>query len=297
MEAKLINGKETSLHIREKILEDVQRLTASGCKPGLAVVLVGDDPASVSYVTGKTKTALELGIQAFDYKLPEATTEEELLELIANLNKKPEVHGILVQLPLPRHINPDTIIASISISKDVDGLNPASLGNLFQGNDAFFPCTPHGVIKLLEEREIHTAGKHVVVVGRSNLVGKPMAALLLRKGPFADATVTVCHSKTPDIGAYVRLGDIVIAALGKPRFITADMVKPGAVVIDVGVTRIPDASKKSGFRLCGDVDFEPVSKIASYLTPVPGGVGPMTITMLMYNTVKAAALSSGQKPL
>lgn len=297
MEAILIDGKESAAVIRSEIAKESAALLGRGVKPCLAVVLVGENPASVSYVKGKESACAENGLEARDYRLPADLAQEDLLSLVEELNADPSVHGILVQLPLPSHIDEDRVIETISPAKDVDGFHPVNIGKLFLGKASFYPCTPFGVIKLLELRNIKTAGKHVVVIGRSNIVGKPMAALLLQKGPFADATVTVCHSKTPDLADHVRRADIIVAAIGKAGFVTADMVKPGAVVIDVGVNRVEDSSKKSGYRLVGDVDFDAVRSKASYITPVPGGVGPMTITMLLWNTVEAARRVADQKGL
>jgi methylenetetrahydrofolate dehydrogenase (NADP+)/methenyltetrahydrofolate cyclohydrolase len=295
MEAELIDGKASAALIREGIAEKARALHSVGIMPCLAVVLVGQNPASLSYVKGKESACAENGIEARDFRLEATVSQAELLKLIHTLNHDSTVHGILVQLPLPAHIDEDTVIEAIFPEKDVDGFHPINIGKLFLGKPSFYPCTPFGVIKLLQLRNIQTSGKHVVVIGRSNIVGKPMAALLLQKGPFADATVTVCHSKTPDLADHVRRADIIIAAIGKANFVSAAMVKPGAVVIDVGVNRVEDASKKSGFRLVGDVDFAAVRPLASYITPVPGGVGPMTITMLLYNTVEAAQRSQGKE--
>ena len=289
---KRIDGKIISTKMKEEIGARVSRLIGEHeVVPGLAVVLVGTDPASIPYVTSKRKTCLELGIASFAYDLPEDTTEEEILDLIRELNTRVDVHGILVQLPLPRHINDEKVILTIDPDKDVDGFHPMNIGRMHAGLDAFFPCTPYGIIKMLEYTNIETQGRHVVIVGRSNLVGKPVASLLLRKGKFADATVTVCHSKTPDLARHTRQADILIAAVGIPELITGDMVKEQVVIIDVGVNRVEDPSKKRGFRLVGDVDYASTYDVCSYITPVPGGVGPMTITMLMYNTMIAAERS------
>jgi methylenetetrahydrofolate dehydrogenase (NADP+)/methenyltetrahydrofolate cyclohydrolase len=250
------------------------------------VVLVGEDPASVSYVTAKEKALLDAGMESRDIRLPADTAEDALLRLVAELNADEKVHGILVQLPLPKHIDENKIIAAISPAKDVDGFHPVSVGNMVLGRPGFLPCTPHGVLVLLEEMKIKTAGAHAVIVGRSNIVGKPLANLFLRRN--INATATVCHTGSGDLGRYTRQADILVAAAGKPGLVTADMVKEGAAVIDVGVNRIPDATKKAGFRLRGDVDFDEVAKKASHITPVPGGVGPMTIAMLLLNVVQAA---------
>ena len=247
---------------------------------------MGENPASVSYVTGKRKALAEAGMADKSVELPENTSEEDLLALIDKLNKDDSVHGILVQLPLPKHINEDKVIMAISPEKDVDGFHPVNVGNLVIGKKAFLPCTPHGIIVLLERMGIETSGKHAVVIGRSNIVGKPVSLLLARKE--TNCTVTICHTGTKNMAEITRQADILIAASGHPHTVTADMVKDGAVIIDVGVNRIPDSTKKSGFRLIGDCDFEDLKEKASYITPVPGGVGPMTIAMLMYNTLEAA---------
>jgi len=268
-----------------------ERAAARGRGACLAVVLVGEDPASVSYVTGKERALAEAGMASRDIRLPGTTTEEELLALVAGLNEDPGVHGILVQLPLPPHIRADRVIAALDPAKDVDGFHPVSLGNLALGRPGFVPCTPAGVVTLLREAGVPTAGARAVVLGRSNIVGKPLAALLLRRE--CNATVTVCHTGTSDIGYHARQADILVAAAGRPGLVTADMVKEGAAVIDVGVNRVPDASKKKGFRLEGDVDFAAVSERAGWITPVPGGVGPMTIAMLMVNVVHAAEHAAG----
>ena len=255
-------------------------------EPCLAVILVGENPASVSYVTGKRKALAEVGMADRSIQLPETTSEAELLELIASLNADSSVHGILVQLPLPKHIDEDKVIMAIDPAKDVDGFHPVSVGNLMIGRPGFLPCTPHGIIVLLKKMGIETSGKHAVVIGRSNIVGKPVSILLARKD--VNCTVTMCHTGTKDMGAITRQADIIVVASGHPHTLTADMVRDGAVVIDVGVNRIPDASKKSGFRLIGDCDFDDLVEKTSYITPVPGGVGPMTIAMLMQNTLEAA---------
>ena len=286
MSAQIIDGKQIALDVRAGVAEKVAALKAKGITPCLAVVLVGENPASVSYVTGKRKALAEAGMADKSVELPENTSEEDLLKLIDELNCDDSVHGILVQLPLPKHINEDKIIMAISPEKDVDGFHPVNVGNLVIGKKAFLPCTPHGIIVLLERMGIETSGKHAVVIGRSNIVGKPVSLLLARKE--TNCTVTICHTGTKNMAEITRQADILIAASGHPHTVTADMVKEGAVVIDVGVNRIPDSTKKSGFRLIGDCDFEDLKEKASYITPVPGGVGPMTIAMLMYNTLEAA---------
>ena len=286
MSAVIIDGKAIAQNVRKEVAEQVKELNAKGISPCLAVILVGNNPASVSYVTGKQKALAEAEMTDKSVHLPEDTSEEELVELIERLNKDNTVNGILVQLPLPKHINEDRVITAIAPEKDVDGFHPVNVGNLMIGRKAFLPCTPHGVIVLLEKMNIETSGKHCVIIGRSNIVGKPLAILMSSKK--VNSTVTICHTGTKDIESIVKQADIIVAAAGHPMTVTKQMVKPGAVVIDVGVNRIPDSTKKSGFRLTGDVDFEAVSEIASYITPVPGGVGPMTIAMLMVNTLEAA---------
>lgn len=286
MSAQIIDGKQIALDVRAGVAEKVAALKAKGITPCLAVILVGENPASVSYVTGKRKALAEAGMLDKSVELPESTSEEELLSLIDKLNKDDSVHGILVQLPLPKHINEDKVIMAISPEKDVDGFHPVNVGNLVIGKKAFLPCTPHGIIVLLQKMGIETSGKHAVVIGRSNIVGKPVALLLARRE--TNCTVTICHTGTKDLAEFTRQADIIIAASGHPHTVTADMVKDGAVVIDVGVNRIPDATKKKGYRLIGDCDFDTIKEKASYITPVPGGVGPMTIAMLMYNTLEAA---------
>lgn len=273
--ANIINGKEISAAIREEIKAGVQGMSV---RPGLAVVLVGDDPASAVYVRNKSKACAEVGIYSEVYRLPEETGREQLLGLIEQLNQSPLIHGILVQLPLPKHLDPEEVIMAIDPAKDVDAFHPVNVGKIMIGNYDFLPCTPAGVMELLHRSGIEVSGKECVVIGRSNIVGKPQAMLLLHE----NATVTVCHSKTRDLPSVCRRADILVSAVGKARFVTADMVRNGAVVIDVGMNRDENG------KLCGDVDFEPVSEKASYITPVPGGVGPMTITMLLKNTVTAA---------
>lgn len=286
MSAKIIDGKEIAAEVRREVAEKTAALKAKGTTPCLAVILVGENPASVSYVTGKQKALAEAGMADRSMHLPESTTEEELLKIISELNNDKTVHGILVQLPLPKHINEEKILLAISPEKDVDGFHPVNVGNLVIGKKAFLPCTPHGIIVLLQKMNIETSGKHAVVIGRSNIVGKPVAILLARKE--TNCTVTICHTGTKNMAEITRQADIIIAAAGKPHTLTKEMVKPGAAVIDVGVNRIPDATKKSGFRLIGDCDFEDLKETAGFITPVPGGVGPMTIAMLMQNTLEAA---------
>lgn len=288
MSAKIIDGKAISEAIRSELKERVVALSAKGVTPGLGVILVGDNPASRSYVTAKERACESIGIYSDDNRLPEDTSEADLLMKITQMNEDTRIHGILVQLPLPKHIDESTVLLAIDPAKDVDGFHPMNVGKMMIGEETFFPCTPHGVVQMLMRSGIETAGKHVVVVGRSNIVGKPVANMLLQKKEGANATVTLCHTGTTDLPSFTRQADILIAASGWPNTVTTDMVKPGAVVIDVGVNRVEDASKKSGYRLVGDVDFNGISEVASHITPVPGGVGPMTITMLLYNTVLSA---------
>ena len=291
MSAVIIDGKAVAAEVKADVAEKVRKLNEKGVEPCLAVVLVGNNPASVSYVTGKRKALLEAGMVDRSIELPESISEGELLSEIDRLNKDPSVHGILVQLPLPKHISEEKITNAIVPEKDVDGFHPVSMGNLLSGKKGFIPCTPHGILVLLEKAGIETNGKRAVVIGRSNIVGKPMAVLLSRKE--YNATVTLCHTGTKDIAEITRQADIIVVASGHPGTLTADMVKEGAAVIDVGVNRIPDSSKKSGFRLVGDADFESIKEKASFITPVPGGVGPMTIATLMKNTLKACKLQNG----
>lgn len=286
MNATVIDGKKLAASIREDLSRDVKLITAKGIIPALAVILLGEDPASISYVTGKEKACAELGMKSYDYRLSEKTSEGELLALIDSCNKNPLIHGILVQLPLPSHINEQKVIAAISVEKDVDGFTPQNVGRMVLGEEAYIPCTPHGVVKLIQAAGVKTQGAHVVVVGRSNIVGKPLMNLLVRKE--LNATVTICHTGTKDLSVFTKQADILIACAGKSGLITKDMVKEGACVIDVGVNRIKDATHPKGYRLVGDVDFEGVGSVAGSITPVPGGVGPMTITMLLYNTVASA---------
>ncbi len=288
MAAKIIDGKQVSAAIRAELIDEVRKLKSRGVTPGLSVILVGDDPASHSYVTGKERACAEIGLFSDNRRLPVATSQAELMALVRAMNADPKIHGILVQLPLPKHLNESEVLLAIDPDKDVDGFHPINVGRMMLGQKALLACTPHGVIQLLLRNGVKLKGAHVVVVGRSNLVGKPLANMLIQKNDQANATVTICHTGTPDIGRFTRQADIVVAAAGRPKMITADMIKPGAVVIDVGVNRVEDASKKAGYRLVGDVDFEAVKEKAGMITPVPGGVGPMTITMLMFNTVAAA---------
>lgn len=279
MSATIIDGKKVSLQNREKLKQETEAFVKeTGVTPGLAVVLVGNDPASAVYVRNKHRACCEIGFYSEVHELPEDTKEDDLLALLARLNDDPKIHGILVQLPLPKQINAEKVILSIKPEKDVDAFHPENVGRIMLGNYRYLPCTPAGVMTLLDAYGIDPAGKDCVVVGRSNIVGKPQALLLLER----NATVTVCHSRTADLASHTKRADIIVVAVGKPRFLKSDMVKPGAVVIDVGINRLPDG------KLCGDADYAPISEFASAITPVPGGVGPMTITMLMKNTLAAA---------
>jgi methylenetetrahydrofolate dehydrogenase (NADP+) / methenyltetrahydrofolate cyclohydrolase len=289
--AELIDGRAIAKKIRADVAERVKKLAAHGVKPGLAVVLVGDDPASAVYVGAKGKATEEAGMYSQTTRLPADTVQSELLARIDTLNADPKIHGILVQMPLPKQIDPDTVIRRILPTKDVDGFHPINVGKMLVGErDGFIPCTPAGIQVMLRESGVKTPGKNCVIIGRSNIVGKPMAALMMQDNPEANCTVTVCHRHTADLAGHTREADILIVAAGRAGIVTADMVKPGAVVIDVGTNRVNDPSSKTGSRLQGDVDFESVRKIASKITPVPGGVGPMTIAMLMANTVRAAEM-------
>lgn len=283
----IIDGAALAERVTSDLVERVAALKRAGVTPGLTVVLVGDDPASAVYVGAKERTSHELGMHGETLRRSASITQEELLAIVDQLNDDPRVHGILVQMPLPKHIDADGVVRRIRPDKDVDGFHPVNVGKLSIGErDGFAPCTPSGVLYMLQASGVATAGADCVIIGRSNIVGKPMAALMVQAG--VDATVTLCHSRTRDLGEHTRRADILIAAVGRPQMVTADMVKPGAVVIDVGVNRVPDATKKSGARLVGDVAFDQVREVASLITPVPGGVGKMTIAMLMANTVRAA---------
>ena len=283
----LIDGTKLAAQVTSGVAKKVAELKARGITPGLTVVLVGEDPASAVYVGSKERTCNELGMNGETIRKPATISQDELLAIVDRLNADPAVHGILIQMPLPKHIDPDTVVRRIRPDKDVDGFHPVNVGKLSIGEkDGFAPCTPAGVLYMLQASKVQTAGAECVVIGRSNIVGKPMASLMVQQG--VDATVTICHSRTRDLTEHTRRADILIAAVGKAQIITADMVKPGAVVIDVGMNRIPDATKKSGTRLVGDVAFDEVRQVASLITPVPGGVGKMTIAMLMSNTVRAA---------
>ena len=287
MNAQIIDGKKLAADTRAEIARGVAELKESkGVTPGLAVILVGDNPASVSYVTAKEKACREAGMLSREIRLPATISEDELISEIEKLNADPLIHGILVQLPLPKGFSEKRVIDSIAAEKDVDGFTPVNVGKMLIGDDCFLPCTPHGIIKLIEVTGMDLSGKHAVVIGRSNIVGKPVAALLSRKS--VNATVTMCHTGTKDISAFTRTADVVVVAAGRPDTLTGDMLKEGAVVIDVGVNRVPDTNHPKGYRLCGDADFDSCAKVASAITPVPGGVGPMTITMLLWNTLESA---------
>jgi methylenetetrahydrofolate dehydrogenase (NADP+)/methenyltetrahydrofolate cyclohydrolase len=292
MTAKIISGTQIASKIREEVKEETARLKEQrGITPGLVTIIVGRDPASISYVTGKQKTAKELGFYSVQEDVSEDVSEAALLELIGKYNSDPKIHGILVQLPLPKHINETKVLYAIDPDKDVDGFHPVNVGRLMIGEAKFYPCTPYGIQQMLIRSGITIDGAEVVVVGRSNIVGKPISMMLVQKAKGANATVTICHTGTKDIASHTKRADILIVAAGRPKAITADMVKEGAVVIDVGVNRI-GMTPEGKAKLCGDVDFEAVKEKASAITPVPGGVGPMTITMLMLNTLKAAQLSA-----
>ena len=284
---QLIDGKALAKRMREEIAADVAALKAEhGVVPGLAVVLVGEDPASVSYVTAKERACAEAGMRSVEVRLPESVAEDKLVAEIARLNADPEVDGVLVQLPLPKGIDTKRVIEAISPEKDVDGFTPVNIGRMMIGDKCFLPCTPHGIVKLIEFAGMDLKGRHVVVIGRSNIVGRPLSVLLSMKG--VDATVTLCHTATRDVAAFTRTADAVVVAAGRPGTLTGDMLRKGAVVIDVGVNRVRDATSARGYRLVGDADFESCSRVASAITPVPGGVGLMTITMLLWNTLAAA---------
>ena len=291
MPAELIDGIAIAARVRQRVARETADLKALGVTPGLTAVLVGDDPASSVYVASKEKACREAGMNGDSIRLPAQTPESDLLALIDRLNADPAVHGILVQMPLPKHIDSQKVIRRIAPGKDVDGFHPFNVGKLFTGDtDGFAPCTPAGVQVMLAEAGVETAGKEAVILGRSNIVGKPMAALLIQSGKGADCTVTICHSRTKDLVSHTRRADILIAAIGRPEMVTADMVKPGAVVIDVGINRVDDPSVPKGYRIVGDVKFDDVRRVASKISPVPGGVGRMTIAMLLANTVRAARL-------
>jgi methylenetetrahydrofolate dehydrogenase (NADP+)/methenyltetrahydrofolate cyclohydrolase len=288
MTAQIIDGKQVAANMRAELKDEVARLREKGIVPGLGVILVGEDPASKSYVTAKERACEDIGLYSDNNRLPADTSQQELMALVEKMNKDPKINGILVQLPLPKGLNEAEVLLAIDPAKDVDGFHPVNVGKMVVGEKAFLPCTPHGVIQLLKRSGVTIEGAEVVIVGRSNIVGKPLANMLIQKKPNANATVTVCHTRTKDLAYHTKRADIVIAAAGRPNTVTVDMVKEGVVVIDVGVNRVEDPTKKKGYRLAGDVDFEAVKEKASFITPVPGGVGPMTITMLLYNTVESA---------
>lgn len=292
--AKILSGKELAEVMRQEMQMEVAELKSKhDIIPGLAVILIGDDPASMSYVRGKERACEKVGLMSKGYKFDSDYSEEKLLKLIDELNREPKIHGILVQLPLPKHINEEKVIYSINPDKDVDGFHPVNTGRMMIGAPGFLPCTPHGIQQILLRNDIKIEGQHVVIVGRSNIVGKPLAMILVQKNPGANATVTICHTRTKNIAQVTQTADILVAAVGRPHTVNADMVKDGVVVIDVGVNRVEDKSKKKGYRLIGDVDFEEVSEKATAITPVPGGVGPMTITMLLKNTILSAKRHAG----
>ncbi len=293
MTAQIIDGKQIAADMRAELKAEVAKLKAQNIVPGLGVILVGEDPASQSYVTAKERACDDMGIYSDDNRLAVDISQQQLISLVEKMNKDPKINGILVQLPLPKGLDESEVLLAIDPAKDVDGFHPVNVGKMVVGEKAFLPCTPHGIIQLLIRNGVTIEGADVVIVGRSNLVGKPLANMLIQKKPNANATVTVCHTRTKDLSSHTKRADILIAAAGRPNTITADMVKEEAVVIDVGVNRIEDSTKKRGYRLAGDVDFEAVKEKASLITPVPGGVGPMTITMLLYNTVESAKRAAG----
>jgi methylenetetrahydrofolate dehydrogenase (NADP+)/methenyltetrahydrofolate cyclohydrolase len=290
--AELIDGRAIAKKVRADVAQRAIRLSDRGIRPGLAVVLVGDDPASAVYTSAKSKAAEEAGMYSLNLRLPADTSQDDLLSRVDELNSDPKIHGILVQMPLPRQIDPETVILRVNPAKDVDGFHPVNVGKMLVGDrDGFIPCTPAGIQVLLAQAGVETPGKNCVVIGRSNIVGKPIAALMMQDNENANCTVTVCHRHTIDLKSHTIRADILIVAAGRPGIVTGDMVKPGAVVIDVGTNRVPDPQAKGGTRLQGDVDFDSVREVASKITPVPGGVGPMTIAMLMANTVRAAEMT------
>lgn len=288
MVAEIIDGKQIAQEMRGELKDEVAALKEKGIVPGLGVILVGEDPASASYVRAKERACEKIGIYSDDNQLPADTSQTELMELVSRMNEDPRINGILVQLPLPDHLDETEVLLAIDPAKDVDGFHPMSVGKMVIGEETFLSCTPHGIVQLLKRSDVQLEGAETVIVGRSNIVGKPLANMLIQKCDTGNATVTVCHTRTRNVAEHTRRADIVIAAAGRPNTVTADMVKEGVVVIDVGVNRVDDPTRKRGYRLVGDVDFDAVSKKASLITPVPGGVGPMTITMLLYNTVQSA---------
>lgn len=292
MQGKTIDGKAIAEKVKEELKEEIAALKEKGIIPGLAAVLVGDDPASHIYVNNKAKACEKIGIHSEVIKRPADTPAEELHALITELNERRDIHGILIQSPLPKHLDELEAVLNVNPLKDVDGFHPVNMGYLLLGSPIFLPCTPFGILRLFDETGVDPNGKKVVILGRGNIVGKPLAAMLMQKWEGCNATVTVCHTGTADIPAETKQADILIAAMGKPRFVTPNMIKAGVVIIDVGVNRVDDAKSEKGYRICGDVDFEGCLKKASYITPVPGGVGPMTIAMLLHNTVRAAMYQS-----
>ena len=293
MTARIIDGKQVAADMRDELKEEITRLKKQGIVPGLGVILVGDDPASQSYVTAKERACENIGIYSDNISLPADTSQKELMTLVEKMNNDVKINGVLVQLPLPGGLDESEVLLAIDPAKDVDGFHPINVGKMMIGEKSFLPCTPHGIVQLLIRSGVTIEGAEVVIVGRSNLVGKPLANMLIQKKPNANATVTICHTRTRDLAVHTKRADIIVAAAGRPNTVTAEMVKDGAVVIDVGVNRVEDATKKKGYRLVGDVDFEAVKEKASLITPVPGGVGPMTITMLLYNTVESAKIAAG----
>ncbi len=293
MTAQIIDGKQVAAEMRAELKDEAAKLKKKGIVPGLGVILVGEDPASQSYVTAKERACEDIGLYSDDNRLAANTSQADLMALVEKMNNDPRINGILVQLPLPKGLNEAEVLLAIDPAKDVDGFHPMNVGKMVVGEKAFLPCTPHGVIQLLIRSGVKLEGAEVAIVGRSNIVGKPLANMLIQKNATGNATVTVCHTRTKNLAEHTRRADIVIAAAGRPNTVTADMVKDGVVVIDVGVNRVEDATKKRGYRLVGDVDFEAVKEKASFITPVPGGVGPMTITMLLYNTVESAKRAAG----
>ncbi len=288
MSEKLIDGKAIAQKVKNELTQDIETLIESGVTPGLAAVLIGDDPASHIYVRSKERACKKIGIYSEVIRESADFPEEELIDLIDQLNARRDIHGILIQSPVPKHIDEPAMVLRIDPAKDVDGFHPQSVGKMLLGSPSFLPCTPLGVVRMLQEIGVDPKGKKVVILGRGNIVGKPLAAMLMQKWPGCNATVTVCHTGTKDIPAETRQADILVAAMGKPKFVTADMIKDGVVIIDVGVNRVDDPSKEKGYYVCGDVDFDACLPKASMITPVPGGVGPMTIAMLLHNTVRAA---------
>ena len=293
MAAEILSGEAVSKQMRAEMTKEVARLKEKDVIPGLGVVLVGDDPPSISYIKGKRRACKKIGIHSIEHNLSATVSGEEVVDVVNALNADRTINGILVQLPLPEHLDERKILTTIDPSKDVDGLHPVNLGKLLRGEDGFLPCTPHGIQQLLLRSGIEIEGKHVAIVGRSILVGKSLANILLRKAPGANATVTVCHTGTQDIAQFTRLADIVVVAAGRPNTLTPDMVREGSVIVDVGINHVPDPSRKQGYRLIGDVDFEGLCEKASAISPVPGGVGPMTITMLLHNTIRSARKAHG----